>query len=170
MRNLFRSFKRQPQAEPSSRLLQYLHALSQDRDMFSLTRKSMSRACFIGLFFCFIPLPGQMALVTVCAILFRANLPFALFTVWFSNPFTYIPMLYVSYKLGCMVLGLPTSIPSLDYSLKGVLEVLYQSWEPLFLGSIILGLISGVIGFLVIELLWRFNVRWKWHVRQKTKS
>ncbi|MFC6755273.1 DUF2062 domain-containing protein, partial [Halorubrum tibetense] len=68
--------------------LQFLGNVLHDPNLFHLNRTSVSRAFFVGIFICFLPIPGQMGLAALCALWFRANLPISAALVWISNPIT----------------------------------------------------------------------------------
>lgn len=55
--------------------LRWLGELLDGPNIWHLTRGSVSRACFVGIFCAFLPLPMQMAIAAAMSILFRANLP-----------------------------------------------------------------------------------------------
>ncbi|MEL0049239.1 MAG: DUF2062 domain-containing protein, partial [Gammaproteobacteria bacterium] len=44
-------------------------------ELWHLNRRSVSGAAFVGLFSAFIPLPSQMLLAALIAVVFRVNLP-----------------------------------------------------------------------------------------------
>ncbi|HCF60630.1 MAG TPA: hypothetical protein DFS52_21850, partial [Myxococcales bacterium] len=118
----------------------------------------------IALFIAWTPTIGfQMGLTLFFATLLRANkvvgVPFA----WLTNPATlwlYIP----NYLLGCWLLGEPADITrlvaalgkmfalsgSVSERLAGLGDVLEGFLAPLWLGSVIVGLLLGALGYLAV--------------------
>lgn len=68
-------------------------------DLFSIQPEPLCRGIAIGMFWAFIPMPLQMIPALLFCWIGFANLPIAIVCVWISNPFTYIPMFYVEYKI-----------------------------------------------------------------------
>lgn len=48
-------------------------------------------------------------------------------------------------------------------------EALVHIWEPLLLGCFILGVVSSLLTYLIIRLIWRLTVISKWEKRRKHK-
>ena len=132
--------------------------LLHDPYLLHLNRRSVSAAFFIGLFWAYIPIPLQMIPAATCAILFRANLPLSVGLVWISNPITMPPILYVCYLLGAWLLNTPVVDTSFELTWEWFGTELGRIWAPLYLGSIILGLVSAVVGMVGIRLLWRLHI------------
>lgn len=125
--------------------------------LLSLTRTSISRAFFIGLFVAALPpLPIQMIVASAIAVVFRANLPLSAVLVWVSNPLTIGPILLLEWWLGSMFLGLPFT--EVNFDLENWWRLAGDIARPLFVGSIAWGLISGFIGYCFIQLIWRMSV------------
>ncbi|NIQ12825.1 MAG: DUF2062 domain-containing protein, partial [Gammaproteobacteria bacterium] len=72
----------------------------------------------IGLFVAFLPIPFQMLVAAVLAILFRVNLPISVALVWISNPLTMAPMFYFCYWLGSKLLSLPPQDITFELSIE----------------------------------------------------
>ena len=68
--------------------------------LWKFKKHSVSGSVAVSLFVAFLPLPFEMVMVTLLAILIHANLPIALVSTWITNPFTLIPANYFSYKVG----------------------------------------------------------------------
>lgn len=116
---------------------------------------SLAIALAIGLFWAWMPMPFQMIPAACCAILFGANLPLSLAGVWLSNPITMPAMLFFCYKLGDLILG--SRIIHSDGSLAWYFHHMHVIWKPLLLGCLIMGVLSAMIGFFTIQLLWKLN-------------
>lgn len=130
-----------------------------------LNRRSATRAVMIGLFFAFVPLPIQMFLAIAACIYLRANLPLAIAFVWLTNPLTIPPVFYATYRLGTLLLNLPTHDFAFEMSWDWLLEKFAEVWEPLFLGSLVCGVAFAALGYTIVDLLWRHHTLKRWHNR-----
>ena len=143
--------------------------LLHDPNLLHLNRRSVSGAFFVGFFMAFVPLPTQMVFAAAAAIYFRVNLPISIGLVWVTNPFTIPPMFYFAYKVGAWTLGTEVmDMPGWDWeTLKTQLELI---WQPFLLGCLICGLVSGVIGYISLRLMWRLHVLRRWRARNELKA
>jgi len=142
-------------------------------NLWHLNRKSTSKAVFIGIFCAFLPIPLQMLLAAVLAILFTANLPLSTVVVWISNPFTYAPMYYSCYKVGSVLLGESETPFHIELSFDWLIHDFPNFWKPLFTGSLVLGVFCATSGYLATQSYWRSIVLKKWQARanrRKNKS
>jgi uncharacterized protein len=129
-----------------------------DPNLWHLNRRSVSGGFFVGLFWAFFPMPFQMVAATATAIPARVNLPIAVALVWITNPITIPPIFFATYKLGCWILGQPGVSADFQPTLQWFSDSLGQIWLPLYLGSVICGLLFGLLGFVGIRLLWRLRI------------
>ena len=83
-------------------------------ELWHFNRRSLSGAAFVGLFSAFIPVPSQMLLAALIAIVTRVNLPLSVALVWITNPITIPPMFYASYRLGAWILGIDAADLDVD--------------------------------------------------------
>ena len=93
------------------------------------------------------------------AIALRINIPVAIVTSFVSNPLTMVPMYSFAYLLGSTILGKQATDIDFELSLNWVTDTFVQIWQPMMLGCLLLGFVTALIGFVVIDLLWRSNVR-----------
>lgn len=145
--------------------LQFLGNLLHDPNLFHLNRMSVSRAFFVGIFVCFLPLPGQMAVAALGALWFRANLPISVALVWISNPVTMPAMFYACYRLGLWVLAAPHRPFHFELSIDWITSELSFLLPPLLVGTLICAVFFSCLSFLVINQLWRRNVSKTWAKR-----
>lgn len=129
-------------------LVRYLHK----DEYWHLSTKSVARACFIGMFWMMIPMPMQMVASTLTAIVCRANISIALILIWISNPFTWAPIYYGSYRFGCYILDIQVLVQLNFFDEIIDFHTLNAIILPLYLGSIILGLALGVTSFCLIYI------------------
>jgi uncharacterized protein (DUF2062 family) len=154
-----------------SRSMQFINNRVLNASVWHLTRRSASRAALIGLFFAFVPLPMQMVLAAIGCIYARANLPLAIAFVWLTNPLTTAPVFYATYKIGAEIMGIPALEfnPAGDINLGALGELLDLIWRPVLLGSVLVGLASGAIGYTLIDLLWRWKTVQRWRKRRVSR-
>ena len=139
--------------------LRILGTLLHDPNIWHLNRRSASGAFAVGLFVAWVPVPFQMLLGAIGAIVFRVNLPLSVALVWVTNPLTMPPMFYFAYVLGTWILGDTASGHiAFELSYEWLANELVVIWEPFLLGCLILALASSLGGFLVIRGLWRLHL------------
>lgn len=141
-----------------SPLLGRLHHLIFAPDLWQFNRRSVSRAAFLGVFCCFMPIPLQMLLSTLLSIRVRANLPLATALVWISNPITMPALFYLAYRLGCLLLDQPAGLADSEFGLQLVMSGLLQIWLPLLLGCFVCGLTLGSTAFFLVHAYWRWRI------------
>lgn len=135
-------------------------------NLWHLNRYSVSTAFSIGLFWCWVPIPFQMASSGACAILFRANIALAVGLVWLTNPVTMPPMFYFAYRLGASLIDVPSNAFTFELSWEWLANGFLLIWQPFLLGCAILGVISSLLGNIGVRLLWRYSVARHWAERK----
>ncbi|VAW44598.1 putative membrane protein [hydrothermal vent metagenome] len=159
-----------PEKIKSLKGLGFLGTWLHNPSIWHLHRYSVSKAFLIGLFWMAIPIPSQMLFAALCAIIFRANLPLSVILVWISNPLTMGPIFYFNYIIGTYILGQePDDNIDFEVSWNWMMNVLGDLWQPLYLGSVIVGLTLGTLSFIIILLLWRQHVVNSWKIRKKQR-
>ncbi len=141
--------------------------LLEDPFLLHLNRRSVAGGVAVGLFVCMLPIPMQMVVAAGVAILVRVNLLISVALVWVSNPFTMPPMLYASYKLGAKIMGANIQRKPFELRVEWFWDNLAQIWQPLLLGSVIIGLLAAAVGYLLAHLAWRFYVYRHLQLRSK---
>jgi len=142
----------------------------QNPAIWHLHRNSVSKAFLIGLFWMAIPIPSQMIFAAITAIIFRAHLPLSVVLVWITNPLTITPIFYFNYLVGTYLLGHESAEAfHFELSLEWMMTTLGDLWLPLFLGSFVVGIVLGIIGYLTINLIWRLQVLKSWKNRRRRK-
>lgn len=160
-----------------NRYLNFLRPVLRHHNLWHLHRRSVAGGLAVGLFAGMIPGPVQMLTAAILAIAFRVNLPVAMFTTLYTNPFTTVPLAYLAYKTGERVTGTPGgSMPRFDFEWsKGSLANFFPdfivwvgSLGPNFLiGSLLLGLIFAAVGYVLARVFWRIYVLIYWHERRR---
>ncbi|MDD5058234.1 MAG: DUF2062 domain-containing protein [Sideroxydans sp.] len=156
------------------RWLQPVHHWLVHPNLWHLHRRSVAGGVAVGLFCGLIPGPLQMISAALLAVLFRVNLPVAMFTTLYTNPFTIVPLYVLAYEIGALVIGNGTAhiapaFPDWQWSdgYAPMLNWLLQLGEPLLVGLPLLALGLALIGYVVVRLAWRAVVVWKWRRRQR---
>ena len=135
-------------------------------NLWHINRYSASMAFFVGLFICFLPVPGHTILAAIAAIWLRCNLPLSVALVFISNPITMPPMFYMAYKVGALFLDTQVQEFHFELGFHWLGNGLAAVWKPLLLGCLICGLAAGSLGYFTISMLWRWQVAHKWHQRK----
>jgi len=134
-----------------------LAPLLADPYLFHFNRRSVAMAFAVGLALMWLPLPMQTLTAALTALFVRANVPLSAALVWVTNPITIPPMYFAAYKLGLLLLG--ENVPdTTGWNWDNIAEVLRTLWKPLFLGCGVMAVFSAVLGYVVVNLLWRFSV------------
>ncbi|MCP3670369.1 MAG: DUF2062 domain-containing protein [Gammaproteobacteria bacterium] len=138
--------------------LRMFGALLHDSNLWHMNRRSVSGAFAVGLFWAFVPIPFQMVAAAFTAIICRVNLPISVALVWISNPITIPPMFYATYLFGTWILGEPPESSEFEVSIEWMTNSLAEIWQPLYLGSIICGVIASLLGYILMRGFWRWHV------------
>jgi uncharacterized protein (DUF2062 family) len=149
-------------------------------NLWHLNRDSVAGAVAIGLFAGLMPGPFQMITAALLAIPLHRNLPVALATTFYTNPFTIVPLYVVAYGYGGLLLGEGLRLPEreplvMDWSdWSGSFADLWQ-WclalgKPLAVGLPALALTLAVLGYFAMQLGWRANVRRRWRARCRKRA
>lgn len=153
------------------RELRWLGRLLEDPYLLHLNRRSVAGSVACGLFVAFIPIPGQMLLAAVLAILFRTNLVIAVALVWITNPITMPPVFYFTYLVGTWLIGSPaTAHIGFEPSLHWFWEQLGRIWKPLIVGSLSVGSLLALAGYGTVQLLWRLHILRQLKRRRKRRA
>ena len=132
--------------------------LLHDPNLWHMNRRSVSGAFAVGLFWASIPIPFQMVTAAATAIPARVNLPISAALVWISNPITMPPMFYFNYLVGTWILGEPVQKVAFEMNMDSIAESILQIWQPLYLGSLLVGVVCALLGYCVMRGLWRLHI------------
>lgn len=170
-RKIIKRFLPDPDWVKEQKSLKLLDKWLHDPNLWHLNRHSVAAATFIGLFVAFIPLPTQMIIAALLAIMVRANLAISVVLVWISNPFTMGPMFYLAYKLGSVVIGTEaTDLGSFELSWAWLQNGLQNNWQPFLLGCLLCGLFTGLLASTLVRLAWRQHAISRWKKRQRKRK
>jgi len=119
----------------------------------------------IGLAVCFIPLPVHFVVASLLAVWLRLNIPVIYATILLINPVTIVPVYYLAYRLGAFLLDLPPTGFAFQMSWDWLQNGLGPMWKPFLVGCLVCGVVGGVLGYMGLELAWRWRVASKYRAR-----
>lgn len=173
-----------PEKILESRALRVFAPHLADPRLWHFNRHSLNKAVYIGVLSAFFPLPGQMPLALIGALIFRANVPMALGLTWITNPLTTLPIFYAGYYIGAKIIDVPMISLRLigrmlaDFSLwilsdganpfityKGTVSI-----TAFCVGLTILAIISSIICGLAFKGIWRYKTVANWQKRHQNLS
>jgi uncharacterized protein (DUF2062 family) len=157
-RRFFRKFAIKRQHIGESWLLSPFRSLMHEPRYWGIRRRTAVPAFATGLFIAWAPFPGHPLMATFAAIALRINIPVAVITTFISNPLTMYPMYYFAYRLGRALLGTPPTAFDFELSLAWVGEKFSTIWQPLTLGCVLLGATSALVGYVILDALWRSSL------------
>ncbi len=159
--------------------LSWLGATLHDPNLWHFNRKSVSRGLAVGLFAAFIPLPIQMVVAVLLAILFRGNLLTAAAGTWITNPITFIPLNYFIFMVGKFITGDTSDfvgIPDYNFDHDDFSKICEHTWQwlesigkPFLVGLPFVALSVSLSGYVIINVLWNAMLYLK-PKRLKTKG
>jgi uncharacterized protein (DUF2062 family) len=147
--------------------------------LWDLNRHSAAGAVAAGMFCGLIPGPLQMLGAAICAVVFRVNLPLAMLTTVYTNPFTIVPLYVVAYAIGQWVMPGPGHrfVPPPDWG-----EESFTTWvsllidwmaglgTPLALGLVLLASGLALAGYMLVKLAWRIYLVRAWRRRKSRRA
>jgi len=157
-RRFFRKFAFKRHQLVENRLLAPFQHLLHDQKLWGIRRKAVVPAVAWGVFVAFMPIPGQVLVAVLGSLLIRCNIPVAAVTTFISNPLTIGPMFYFSYRVGATLLGIEPGPFSIELSLAWLGSTFLSIWQPLILGSVLVGTVSAVIAYIMLDVFWRFSI------------
>lgn len=159
-----------PEKIRRNRSLRFLGDTINAPNLWYKNRHFVARAFAIGLFVAMIPMPMQMLAAALLAIPLQANLPISVGLVWITNPITTPPVLYANYKLGAWMLNTPSVQVPDEITFAWVVEITTSHWQPLFLGSFVMGIILAAIGYFGVKYYWIWKTNRNWKRRLKARN
>ena len=178
MRKRLRKYLPSRDSVQENRHFQRWGALLHHPNLWHLNRRSVSGGFAVGLFAGMVPGPLQMLTAALLAVPLRVNLPVALVTTFYTNPFTIGPLYLIAYAYGRLLVGgeaATVHAPAFDWlNLWGWIEA-YAVWalslgQPLAIGLIALALTLAAAGWLVVQVAWRVHVTLAWRRRASKRQ
>lgn len=171
-RKFFKRFLPDAARIKNIRFLGILGGAIHNTELWHLTKHSVAGAFFIGVFCAFLPIPFQSVPAGLLAIAFKRNLPLSVTLVFITNPFTMAPVFYTSYWVGSLILGRPADPEAM--ASKNLSEWVISHFDsigaPLLTGSVVCGLIFGLLSYIAVHQFWIWRVKRNWHFRRIKRS
>ena len=135
---------------------------------FSVSRRTIAGAIWIGVFVALLPIPGQTLVALLAALMLRVNLPIAGITTWITNPVTMVPFFYWEYSLGRLILESPIKDFDIDLSWEWVTSGFPAIWKPLLTGAFISATVAASLAYVLVSVTWRLVVAYRYKRRHLT--
>ena len=178
-RKFFRRFLPDGDAVRGHRYLAWCRRWLDHPNLWHLNRESVAGGVAIGLFAGLVPGPLQMLTAALLAIPLKKNLPVALATTLYTNPFTIAPLYLVAYAYGRLLLGAgghPPDVQPFEWDWAHWLDsaLAMGHWalalgKPLALGLAALALTLAAAGYFAVRLAWRAYVVFAWRARRRRR-
>lgn len=179
MRKYLRHLIPQPEVLALHQGLRWIAPLLRDPGYWHFDRRRVALGLGIGVFFAIVTPVAQMLLAALAAIRLRANVPIAVVGTFASNPLTSVPLILAEWQIGAALLGSVEPPPALGPLLReqtwwplsaawasGV-ELVTALGKPVLVGMPILAAAAGLLTWLLVRLLWRWQVQWRWRTRRR---
>lgn len=178
-RKYFRKYLPSHDSIRHNRFIQFFGPLLRHPNLWHLNRHSVAGGVAVGAFAGLLPAPLQMLTAAILAVAFRVNLPVAVFTTLYTNPFTFVPLYMIAYEIGAFVTGEGNAMPHLTGGIaaKGLADWIpaFIQWlaalgKPLLVGVPLFGLLLAAGSYFLVRALWRLHVLWQWRRRQRKRK
>ena len=169
-RGLFRKITPRSETLHSHWALRPFKRFLGDPRLWSLQRRTVTPAFGAGLAICFVPLPIHIPLAALVAIVARINIPTIMVALIAVNPLTIVPVYFLAYKVGVLVTGAPERRFAFQMSWDWVQHGLGPMWKPFLIGCGITGALVGLVGYALLDVIWRYSVRKRYRERAGSTS
>lgn len=178
-RKHFRRFLPNQDTIRSHRYLAWLGTWLHHPNLWHLNRGSVAGGFAIGLAAGLVPGPLQMLVAALLAVALKKNLPVALLTTLYTNPFTIVPLYLLAIAYGRLLLGAghhPVIVEPYSWdwahwidSLQGLADWTLSLGKPLALGLPALAITLSALGYAAVQLGWRAYVVLAWRARARRR-
>ena len=179
-RKFFRRFLPDGETVRSHKYLAWCGRWLQHPNLWHLNRHSVAGGFAIGLFAGLVPGPLQMLIAALLAVPLKKNLPVALATTLYTNPFTIAPLYLLAYGYGRLLLGAgrhPTEIEPFEFdwshwidSSEALMHWMLSLGKPLAVGLVALALTLAAAGYCAVQVAWRAHVLYAWRARKRRRA
>jgi hypothetical protein len=180
-RKYFRRYLPDGDTVRASKYLAWCGSWLHHPNLWALNRDSVSGGFAIGLFAGLVPGPFQMLTAALFALPLKKNLPVALATTFYTNPFTIAPLYLLAYGYGRLLLGIGHNHPARvepfvwnwsDWigSTEAMLHWMVSLGPPLAVGLVALALTLAAIGYAAVRIGWRIYITLAWRARARKRT
>lgn len=169
-KKFIKRFMPDPHTIRENKSLKIFGSFLHNPNLWHLNRRSITKAFAVGLFFAFIPVPFQMFLAAGTAIIVHSNLPLSVALVWISNPLTMPPIFYFCYLVGTWVLQTPERAFNFELSWQWLADSVYTIGPAFLVGCGVMAALASVLGYFLMNILWRYNIRQQWKKRLQSEK
>ena len=153
-----------------NRLFRFLGERVFKPELWHFNRRSVAKAFAIAFFWLWMPIPLQTVCAAVFALIYRANISLAVGLVFISNPLTIPPMMFLAYKVGSLILNTNQIVVYHGNKIEWVKENIAVNWQPMLFGSVVLALLSSLIAYTTINIIWRLSIVEKYKAKKALKK
>jgi uncharacterized protein (DUF2062 family) len=178
-RKFFRKYLPSHESVRNNRHIARFGGFLQHPNLWHLNRHSVAGGVAVGMFSGLIPGPFQMLTAALLAVPLRVNLPVALATTLYTNPFTIGPLYVLAYLIGRLIMGgggaALSPPPEMQWSQLGASLDAFLRWTlsmgtPLAVGLVALALGLAALGYACVQVGWRAYVIRAWRKRRQMRS
>ncbi len=178
-RKFFRKYLPSHESVRNNRHIARFGGFLRHPNLWHLNRHSVAGGVAVGMFSGLVPGPLQMLAAALLAVPLRVNLPVALATTLYTNPFTIGPLYLLAYLIGRVIMGdegVPLSPPpEMEWSRLGASIEAFLGWvlsmgAPLAVGLLALALILAALGYACVQIGWRAYVIRAWRQRRHLRN
>jgi len=179
-RRFFRKYLPDGDQVRANRYLAWFGSWLNHPNLWHLNRDSVAGGVAIGLFAGLVPGPLQMLTAAALAIPLRKNLPVALVTTLYTNPFTIVPLYALAYGYGRLLLGVghhPAQIQPFEWdwahwldSMRALLDWTLSLGPPLAVGLVALAVTLAALGYAAVRIAWRMYIVLAWRARARRRA
>jgi uncharacterized protein (DUF2062 family) len=177
-RKFFRKYLPDGEAVRSHKYMAWCRRWLDHPNLWHLNRHSVAGGFAIGLFAGLVPGPFQMLTAALLAVPLKKNLPVALATTLYTNPFTIAPLYLLAYGYGRLLLGMgghharkvvPFEWNWSDWigSCEAMFHWMLSLGPPLAIGLVALAVTLAAVGFAAVQISWRIYVTLAWRARAR---
>src|SRR5690349_21377771 len=183
MRKFFRKYLPSHETVRQNRFVGLFGERLKHHNLWHLHRRSVAGGVAVGLFAGLIPgsNPVQFFFAALFSVVFKVNLPVAVATTLYSNPFTIVPIYIAAYTLGGFVMGtsaeknMPqTELHLMDKNISewipALIDWISSLGKPLLVGLLLLGVLLSFIGYFGVRAGWRFYAIYAWRKRAQRRQ
>ncbi len=182
-----RFFKHMPtsQSIQENRFLKPFSAYLHHHFLWQFNRRGVAGGLAVGLFVGILIPFAQILFGAIGAILVRVNLPVAAFATFATNPFTVPPLYYAAYRLGNLMIGSEGDAGSLNPKMinkvaneqaavgnwfTNIIDWVQSVGPQLMAGLAVIAVAAAIVGYVLTNVIWHFQARYRWHKRQQRRQ